>query len=135
MSNRKATPDILGEILGSPPAEAPLAEIEPADPAPDPKAESAPQPASGGRRKPRQRRRAATPKPALRATWEYMTVILADHNGWRPHTVNETALENWKFQPRLHEFLNVVGGYGWELTAIIDTGRNRKEAYFKRVKS
>ena len=141
MSNRKATPDILGEILGSPAPAIPPATDPVADPATAPAtgststgstANGTKSASSAAVRKPRRRNGAAQTKPQPRVVWEYMTVTLGEHNGWRPRQVNETELENWKYQPPLREFLTVVGTYGWELTAVVDAGRNRKEAYFKR---
>lgn len=130
MSNRRATPDILGEILGTPASEVRPHADEAGEGAPGAAVTNAPAAA----RKSRPRKPATQPQPVLRTAWEYMTVTLGEHNGWRPRMVNQTALENWTYQPLLCDFLNIVGGYGWELTAIIDVGRSRKEAFFKRPK-
>ena len=129
MSNRKSTPDILGEILGTPPAPAEsgrkvslsIAERN--------------QPAAAVDKPARARKPRSEASIVARVEWEYMTVLLDDHKGLRPRMINENELENWKCQPLLRDFLSIVGGYGWELVCIVDLRRNQKEAYFKRPKA
>lgn len=118
MSNRKSTPDVLGEMLGTPGSTAAT-----------PLARPAPARSTQGRSSSFAALR--TPRTAA-PTWEYLTVILGDHHGLRPKSLNGHMLENWKTQPAMPDFLAVVGRYGWEMVAILDAGCGEKEAYFKR---
>ncbi len=117
MANRKATPDVLGEVLAaaaapvqSPPA-APAGKVErlpPAQPSP-------------------------APSPA-QPVWEYRTVVFRDYRGLRPRRVDGTELADWKTQPTLHDYLNQVGQQGWELVSLLDQRSYEKEGVFKRQK-
>lgn len=115
MSNRKATPDVLGAVLGGATAEAPAtgAPTAPAAPAP------ASSPAAAG----------STPQE-----WEYREVHFRDYRGWRAHTVNGVELGNWRNTPPLIDYLEQAGREGWELVSMGERHHNHKEAYFKRPK-
>jgi hypothetical protein len=128
MSNRKMTPDVLGDILGEV-----RDEVRAETPAPRPAAQAAPAPRPKAAR-------TATPAPAKSAdkvkpapeAWEYLTVVLGDHHGLRPKSLNGQPLEQWKSQPIISDFLTIVGRYGWEMVGIVERGCGEMEAYFKR---
>ena len=132
MSNRKATPDVLGAVLGDTRqdigddigSETDAPPREPATPA-----RRDPKPATGTPAA------AVSPAPVgagAAAAWEYLTVVLGDHHGLRPKSLNGQPLEQWKAQPVLGDFLTIVGRYGWEMVGIVDITCGEKEAYFKR---
>ena len=111
MSNRKATPDVLGAVLGgATPAESPTAALPPA---------TAP---------------ASAPALAGPPEWEYREVIFRDYRGWRTHAVNGVELGDWKAAPTLVDYLAQAGSDGWELVSMGERHHNHKEAYFKRPK-
>lgn len=112
MSNRKATPDVLGAVLGGTPP--PAAEVTPA-------AISTPATAP-----------AAAPLQPIQ--WEYREVIFRDYRGWRARIVNGVELGDWKTAPTILEYLQQAGQEGWELVSMGDQHNNHKEAYFKRPK-
>lgn len=108
MSNRKQTPDILGDILGGTRAiPAPSDALPPVAP----------------------------PAPPLLAAWEYREVIFRDYRGWRARQVNGRELGDWKTSPTIVEYLEQAGSEGWELVSMSDRHNNQKEAYFKRPKA
>jgi hypothetical protein len=124
MSNRKETPDVLGEILSATPATTAPASI-PAKPAFKPK--------------PVRKRPSGDAKPAARrnarsSRWEYMSVRFRDYRGWRPRFVDERELPAWKEGPEILEYLNTLGAEGWEMVGIVSRGRAERDAYFKRLK-
>lgn len=131
MSNRKTTPDVLGEVLGAVRPATPEAPIAASPPRADAK------PARTARADTSMRTdasaRMVTPKPAA-LEWEYLTVVLGEHHGLRPKTLNGQSLETWKTQPLLSDFLTIVGRYGWEMAGIVEVRCGEKEAYFKRPK-
>lgn len=128
MSNRKMTPDVLGDILGEV-----RDDVRAETPAPRPatQAAPAPQPKVPRTATPVPAKQADTVKPAPEA-WEYLTVVLGDHHGLRPKSLNGQPLEHWKSQPIISDFLTVVGRYGWEMVGIVERGCGEMEAYFKR---
>lgn len=116
MSSRKATPDVLGAVLGGAADElaadlgGPLATNVPA---------STP----------------AAPADVAPVQWEYREVIFRDYRGWRARVVNGIELGDWKNAPTIVEYLEGAGRDGWELVSMSDRHNNHKEAYFKRPKS
>lgn len=134
MSNRKETPDVLGEILGVPVTEdiAVLAdEIVPA-PVAKPRRKAAPQ--TKRTRQPVKPVAPVAPAPEPPTTWEYREVIFRDYRGWRPMVVNGRERGDWKDAPLLYDYLHQAGEEGWELVSMSDRHHNQKEAYFKRRK-
>ena len=125
MSNRKETPDLLGEILNGPAKSAASAQIEPM-------AETDPSP------KPTETRTSSKPKPKTSARkpssrWEYMEVVFREFHGWRPRYVDGNELADWKEQPEIADFLNQLGQDGWEMVGIVNARRNMRDAYFRRL--
>ena len=126
MTERKGTPDILGQILSGAasadqPAVPPLAQTSPVPVAP-PQAARAP--------------RAAASK---QTRWEYLVVSFHDQNGWRARFVNGHELENWTQGPQLHHVLDQLGEDGWELINVVKAEplygtMDRIQAFFKRQK-
>lgn len=127
MSERKQTPDILGDVLGGTP--------QPSRTPPDPK------PAS-----PKQAR-ASQPKGASPARgrkmiptqWEYKVVTFQNHRGWRPRFEDGKALDEWIDGPLLHEYLALMGEQSWELTTASSGEKvyglqDKLQLYFKRPK-
>jgi hypothetical protein len=126
MTERKGTPDILGQILSGaasadqPPA--PPAASTPIAPVAPPQVTRTP--------------RAAASK---QAKWEYLVVSFHDQNGWRARFVNGHELENWTQGPQLHHVLDQLGADGWELINVVKAEplygtMDRIQAFFKRVK-
>lgn len=125
MSNRKTTPDVLGEVLGGVRPATPEASTATVTPPPSTRSARA-------KRSDAAASKAASAPAAIE--WEYLTVVLGEHHGLRPKTLNGQSLETWKTQPLLSDFLTVVGRYGWEMVGIVDRRCGEKEAYFKRPK-
>ena len=125
MSNRKETPDLLGEILNGSAKPAASAQVEPkakANPSPKPtKSQTLSKP----------KRETATRKPSSR--WEYMEVVFREFRGWRPRYVDGTELDDWKDQPEIADYHNQLGQDGWEMVGIVNARRNMRDAYFKRL--
>ena len=42
-------------------------------------------------------------------------------------------LEDWKEQPEIADFLNQLGQEGWEMVGIVNSHRNMRDVYFKRL--
>jgi hypothetical protein len=130
MSERKETPDLLSEILGGE-AATPAASESPAKPSPAP---AKPKTAS----KPRKtstspRRTKSQPK------WEYHLVSFQDHKGWRLRFVDGEEVEDWTDGPLMHEYLDLMGESGWELTSACSGEKlfgltDKFQLYFKRLK-
>jgi phosphoglycolate phosphatase-like HAD superfamily hydrolase len=123
MTERKETPDILGQILGSPPPDQPLpiGVAVPAAPRSAPRRKSAAKKADG-------------PK------WEYLTISFQDQQGWRGRYADGEELDHWEKGPQLNELLDALGEAGWELIALTTKdhfyGRaDAAQAFFKRVKA
>ena len=114
MSSRKATPDVLAEVLRGPSA----------PPAPSSNADR-PRPAPPSR----------IPAPAAQPVWEYRIVVFRDYRGLRPRRVDDQELADWKTQPVLHDYLAQVGQEGWELVSLLDRRYYEKEGVFKCLKS
>jgi hypothetical protein len=129
MTERKQTPDVLAELLSADlPAAAPsLAPVA----APPNKVDAKPQPAreTKARGQP-----AREPQPD---SWEIEIVTFQEHRGWRPRYVNGAEVRGWLTGFLVHEYVNLRGAEGWELTA--STNRDRfygaadgLQLYFKR---
>ena len=128
MSNRKETPDVLGEILGG--AAAPATTATPAPPVKSAKTVKA-QPATRSRTTgSRHTTRKATKKQPI---WEYLSVCFRDYRGWRPRHVDGSELSGWKNGPLIEKYLNQLGQDGWEMVGIVSSGRSERDAYFKRA--
>jgi hypothetical protein len=116
MATRKATPDVLGEVLGGEPA--------PSQPTP---------PAEPKRRPPaRSKRQRTAPK---RPRWEYMEVVFRDYSGYRPRRVNGEEQRDWKNAPVIFHYLNQLGDEGWELVGVGGRYNDEMPAYFRRQKA
>ncbi len=137
MSERKQTPDVLADILGSP-----IPTPEPAAPLPVGRITDLPP-----RRPAARASRASTgsapdvaetaaPAPPI---WEYETVSFQDAHGWRPRFVNGCELRDWMFGPLLHDYVNQRGLEGWELAAAaagqsLYGTSDRYQVFFRRPK-
>jgi hypothetical protein len=127
MTERKGTPDILGQILsGAASADLP--------PAPAPVQPSATVPVA-----PPQVTRAPRATASKQARWEYLVVSFHEQNGWHARFVNGHELENWTQGPQLHHVLDQLGEDGWELINVVKAEplygtMDRIQAFFKRVK-
>jgi hypothetical protein len=126
MTERKGTPDILGQILSGaasadqPPTPAPVQPLM--APVTPPQAARAPR-ASASRQ----------------AKWEYLVVSFHEQNGWHARFVNGHELENWLQGPQLHHVLDQLGEDGWELINVVKAEplygtMDRIQAFFKRQK-
>lgn len=116
MSSRKATPDVLGAVLGG---------------TADELAESMGGPVAATARP----STPAAPANVAPQEWEYREVLFRDYRGWRARVVNGVELGDWKNAPTIVEYLEGAGREGWELVSMSDRHNNHKEAYFKRPKS
>ena len=130
MNKRKETPDLLSEILGGDIA-TPAADESLAGPPPTP---ARPKSAS----KPR---RTSTSSPRIKSQpkWGYRLATFQDHNGWRLRFVDGVAVENWTEGLLMHEYLDQMGGEGWELTGACCGEKlfghmDKYQLYFKRFK-
>lgn len=115
MADRKHTPDVLAELLS---AELPTTASLPA-----PVHAAPPQ--------------AAPVQPSQ--AWEVEIVTFQEHHGWRPRFVNGREVKDWLSGFLAHDYVNLRGAEGWELTG--STGRDRfygaadgLQLYFKRRK-
>ena len=106
MSERKQTPDVLADILGtgmgSPGAE----------PAPG----GSPRPAAPRRSPPARSVETAKATEKIRR-WEYLVVSCQDYRGWRPRYEGGVELTDWTRGPLLPNYLKERGNEGWELVA------------------
>ena len=116
MATRKATPDVLGEVLGGEPA--PSQPIPPVEPKRRPPARS-------------KRQRTAPKRPR----WEYMEVVFRDYSGYRPRWVNGEEQRGWKNAPVIFHYLNQLGDEGWELVGVGGRHNDEMPAYFRRQKA
>lgn len=121
MSNRKETPDVLGQLLSREENLPDTAVTSPESTLPQRPVSANPE---------------ATPPPDPRPwRWEYLEVIFYDYRGgWRPRFLNREEMVDWKKQPLIHDYLNLLGAEGWEMVSMSDRYRNRAHAYFKRRK-
>ena len=110
MAERKQTPDVLAEVLGSPAPESDLGLL----PVGRISALPAPPPA-------RRPAKPVTPKPQPPApgpAWDYQVVSLQNAHGWRPRFINGQELPGWMNGPAIHDYVNLRSGEGWELVAV-----------------
>ena len=64
--------------------------------------------------------------------WEYMIVSPYDAGGQlRPWKVNGSELTDWRRGPSIYEYINRLGGQGWELVMTRE-GDFYSEMVFKR---
>jgi hypothetical protein len=146
MSDRKETPDILGNVLGGPPAKP--ARVP--DIMPDPKHRKAP-----ARRTRKKAGTAAAPKvkaaakstskkaaakkstaPVARTdAWEYLDVMFYDYGGYVVRYIGGKEMSDWKRRNAgMSDYINRLGGKGWELVSLIVPKRHHILAVFKRPK-
>ncbi len=130
MTERKATPDILGQILGG--ALPPDHSSAPDGPA-SPVASTAVAPP----RRAERRRSKAHPASTAGDQWEYLTLSFQEQGGWRARFADGEELTRWENGPQLHELLDALGDDGWELIAVTSKdhlyGRaDALQAFFKR---
>ncbi len=127
MPDRKQTPDVLAEILGE------VGEIELAHPTESSVVTDARHASPAPRRNPDQE---AEPV-ARRARWEYRVVSFQNYRGWRPRYVNGEEITDWTVGPLLHDYLNELGGEGWQLAGAsagqpMYGSADYHQLYFKR---
>ncbi len=136
MTERKQTPDVLAEILGSE-----LSAPEPGAPLPVgriadlPRGRPAAKPA---RRNPRPKPEPAVAAPAPAVVWEYEIVSFQEYHGWRPRFVNGHELPRWMSGPAIHDYVNQRSAEGWELAAVAGgqsmyATNDRYQVYFRRA--
>jgi hypothetical protein len=106
MSERKPTPDVLADLLGSGTA--------PSEPRTG--ANRAPRPAAPRRSPPARSVQAAKAAEKTRL-WEYLVVSCQDYRGWRPRYEGGNELTDWTRGPLLPSYLKERGNQGWELVA------------------
>lgn len=124
MTERKETPDILGQILGASLSDQPAAPIGNG-------AATPPRPAA---------RRQAAAKKNAGPHWEYLTISFQDQQGWRGRYADGEELDHWEKGPLMHELFDALGEAGWELIALTTKdhfyGRaDAVQAFFKRAKA
>ena len=106
MSDRKQTPDVLADILGSGIGSAP-GEPAPSEP-----------PRSAAPRRPASTKAAEPGRAANKAhRWEYLVVSCQHYRGWRPRYESGNELADWTRGPLLPAYLKERGNQGWELVA------------------
>jgi hypothetical protein len=136
MTERKGTPDILGEMLGG--GSGPT-------PEPDFEITSSPTPPPARPKKPATPRKTASSKPVSQKTtsptalhWQYQVVSLQHKDGWRPRYINGLKVKNWESGPQVHEFLELMDNDGWELVSATSSSKLYGETdglqlYFRRT--
>jgi hypothetical protein len=144
MTERKQTPDLLGELLGgSVLAQAPELTTLPG------RASTAARPASDKSVVAQASPRQPAPKmPSLQAPqpmaaparWEYLVVSFQEYKGWRPRFRNGEKIMAWEEQPLLHDYLNQLGAEGWEMAGAsagraLYGSRDEVQVYFKRPRA
>jgi hypothetical protein len=106
MSERKPTPDVLADLLGSGSEQS--------------------EPRISANRAPRQAALRTSPpaKPVQAAKvvdatrlWEYLVVSCQHYRGWRPRYEGGNELADWTHGPLLPAYLKERGNQGWELVA------------------
>lgn len=143
MTERKRTPDILGELMSG-------AEV-PEEPAalslsPAPARAAAPRPkaakSSASKQVVKNKTKATAPAVFPRSTgWEYLCASFQYYKGeppaWRARFENGRELDDWFIGPPLDEYLRQMGVEGWELCAASAGERmhgagDTRQLYFKR---
>lgn len=133
---RKATPDLLDELLSSPADEALT---------PSPVAIPAAARAKRAERTPRPPKAAAKPKPETKVEppapsgWDYLVISFSEYHGWRPRFINGQEIRNWMQAPLIHDYLSQLGEDGWELSGAgggkaLYGSTDTYQAFFKRAK-
>jgi hypothetical protein len=147
-SDRKKTPDILGEILtdistGSP-ISSKFAEAQELQVKIDKKKREV-KPVVPN--KTRNARRTTTPRQAAslirgdisqKNITEYRLVSFQNYHGWRPRFINGIELEKWTENPVIHTFINRLSEEGWELVTSSSGERmygtaDMHQLFFKRT--
>lgn len=142
MTERKQTPDLLGELLGGASEPTPgltalpardLAVARPAGVKPVEPQAAARQPAL--KTPPQAAKSAAAP-----VLWEYLVVSFQEYKGWRPRFRNGEKITAWEEQPLLHDYLNQLGAQGWEMAGAsagraLYGSRDEIQVYFKRSRA
>ncbi len=142
MTERKQTPDLLGELLGGASEPTPgltalpardLAVARPAGVKPVEPQAAARQPAL--KTPPQAAKSAAAPM-----LWEYLVVSFQEYKGWRPRFRNGEKIAAWEEQPLLHDYLNQLGAQGWEMAGAsagraLYGSRDEIQVYFKRSRA
>ena len=140
MSDRKKTPDILGNVLGGP-----LAKTQRTpDIMPDPKRKK---PATRRTRPPTKTSPSSESSPETKITpnssipssiaqpiaWEYRDVMFYDYGGYVLRYESGRELSNWKrTAPTLSEYLAQMGQDGWEMVGMLAPKRYHLLVIFKR---
>jgi hypothetical protein len=127
MTERKETPDILGQILGG---------VAAPDQLTAPIGSSASVASAAPRPAPRK-------SPAKRESglkWEYLTVTFQETTGWHARFADGEELDKWEKGLDLPAMLDALGEAGWELINVTTRdhlfGRSDQlQAFFKRVKA
>ena len=120
MSDRKETPDLLGDILSPQPTS--TAQSHP---------ETTPTPKPAATAKPRKESKKRSSRSTVQQ-WEYREVVFREFRGWRPRFVDGEELEDWREQPEIRNYLAALGADGWEMVGIMENRRNTRSIYFKR---
>ncbi|MCO6453373.1 MAG: hypothetical protein J5I90_21505 [Caldilineales bacterium] len=129
MTERKQTPDVLGELFGATPKPTTTPDPPQTAPAPPPS-----KPRQSARKKQsgvESQLNLLKPKPVQ---WEYLQVTFYEYDGWRARYVNHIELDGWKEGPSMVSYLNALGNMGWEMSGLVDGGRHTLLGYFKRQK-
>lgn len=143
MAERKSTPDVLGEILGSLTPPEPAATPHASSPAPQTPAPTAPKrqqapaepPAPPDVKAPVKFPSPLLPKPVpSRPQWEYLRLVFRDYDGWRPYARDGQEIPNWKQSPGIDIYLAQLGGEGWEMAGVAMGEYGQLHAFFKRTK-
>ncbi|WP_423224041.1 DUF4177 domain-containing protein [Candidatus Amarolinea aalborgensis] len=145
MTERKQTPDLLGELLGGGAPEPDFGELSrAASAAPPVRDASAPRPVSKPAARPAaapvSERQPAAKAPPARVHWQYLVVSFQEYKGWRPRFRNGEKIVNWEDQPLLHDYLNQLGAEGWEMSGAsagraLYGSRDEYQVIFKRPSS
>ena len=65
--------------------------------------------------------------------WEYLWVEFSEYKKiLRPKLINEVEVKDWKTGPYMMDYINRLGGEGWELISFDLHTRVWAEAIFKR---
>lgn len=115
MAQRKQTPNVLDEILGS--GQPGAAEVLPGMPRPAPvavKPLDKPATKKATRSKPTQ---STFRQPTTTLNWRYQTASFQDYKGWRLRFVEGVEIPNWSNSPLLHEYIQQMAAQGWELVS------------------
>ena len=140
MTDRKQTPDVLGDILGGDVVEdikEMVAQELAAVGEPEGPGEARRQQSRTRRGQQQQRRRASRAK---KNKWEYLLVSFQEHKGWRPRYLNGQEVSDWMDAPVIHDYVGQLGEEGWEMVGASSGQRmygltDVRQLFFKRQKS